>query len=124
MKLIYAERFGDREAGEEYIAERGVFMSIEEFARYRRMGWEGTLENNALADAIIKQENASNMEHDALEAWGTERLADKVREMASLLLECRDALPAITFASAKLHGINLSLADRIEQSLKEWETRA
>ena len=41
--------------------------------------------------------------------------------LAKLLLECRDALPAISLASAKLRGISLSLAARIEEALKPWQ---
>lgn len=44
----------------------------------------------------------------------------KCCELAKLLLEARDALPAISLASAKLHGINLTLADRIEDALEPW----
>lgn len=44
----------------------------------------------------------------------------KIKEMFSLLLEARDALPAISLASAKLRGIRLDLADRIEASLEPW----
>lgn len=50
--MIYAERLGG--PGEPYIAERGVFLSIEEFAPYRRKGWEGTPETNAAADAYLQ----------------------------------------------------------------------
>jgi hypothetical protein len=39
---------------------------------------------------------------------------------AVLLLECRDALPAITLAAAKLYGIDLKLAERIEAMLEPW----
>jgi hypothetical protein len=42
-------------------------------------------------------------------------------QMIRLLIECRDALPAISLASARLHGVNLDLADRIEEILKPWE---
>lgn len=45
---------------------------------------------------------------------------DKVIRMARLLLECRDALPAISLTSAKLHGVSLTLADRIEEELEPW----
>lgn len=45
----------------------------------------------------------------------------KMREMIGLLIECRDALPAISLASAKLHNVDLSLADKIEKCLKPWE---
>ena len=46
----------------------------------------------------------------------------KCAELASLLLEARDALPAISLASAKLHGVDLTLASRIEEALKPWES--
>lgn len=46
---------------------------------------------------------------------------NKCIELAKLLIECRDALPAISLASARLHNIRLDLADRIEEALKPWE---
>jgi hypothetical protein len=45
---------------------------------------------------------------------------DKCKELARLLLECRDALPAISTVAARLHNIDLSLADRIEEALEPW----
>jgi hypothetical protein len=45
----------------------------------------------------------------------------KIKEMFSLLLETRDALPAITTVSARLHNVKLDLADRIEQCLEPWK---
>jgi hypothetical protein len=45
----------------------------------------------------------------------------KIREMVLLLIECRDALPAITLTSAQLRGIDLRLADKIEDCLEPWE---
>lgn len=45
---------------------------------------------------------------------------EKCRELAKLLLECRDALPAISLTAAKLHNVSLSLADRIEDALEPW----
>jgi len=44
------------------------------------------------------------------------------KEMFYLLLESRDALPAISMTSAKLRGIDLTLANRIETCLKPFET--
>lgn len=44
----------------------------------------------------------------------------KMREMISLLIESRDALPAISLVSAKLYNVDLSLADRIEKCLEPW----
>lgn len=46
---------------------------------------------------------------------------EKIKEMALLLIECRDALPAITLVNAKLKGVDLSLADRIEDCLRPWQ---
>jgi hypothetical protein len=45
----------------------------------------------------------------------------KCNDLARLLVECRDALPAISLSSAKLHNVRLDLADRIEDALKPWE---
>lgn len=45
----------------------------------------------------------------------------KCEELALLLVEARDALPAISLSSAKLHGVKLDLADRIERALEPWE---
>ncbi len=47
----------------------------------------------------------------------------RTKHLAKLLLECRDALPAISLASARLHGIDLTLADRIESALEPWKLR-
>jgi hypothetical protein len=58
MKMHYAERLG-RE-GEPYIAERGVFLSVEEFIPFRKKGWSGTKEFDEAADKIIKFENKSD----------------------------------------------------------------
>lgn len=43
--------------------------------------------------------------------------------LAQLLIEARDALPAISLASAKLHGISLTLAKRIDKALEPWEVK-
>lgn len=48
FSLFYAERLGNE--GEPYIAARGVFTSIEEFAPYRLKGWSGASDTNRLAD--------------------------------------------------------------------------
>lgn len=45
---------------------------------------------------------------------------EKITEMFHLLIECRDALPAIDKASARVRGISLSLADRIDTCLEPW----
>lgn len=51
------------------------------------------------------------------------RLTDKTNSMARLMVECRDALPAISMTSAKLRGVSLSLADRLEAELEPWEVK-
>lgn len=48
----------------------------------------------------------------------------KVKEIIRLLIECRDALPAISMAAAKLRGLDLRLADRIQECLKPWEIKS
>lgn len=40
-----------------------------------------------------------------------------------LLLEARDALPAIPLANARLHNIRLDLADRIERAMEPWRIK-
>lgn len=53
--MIYAERYGDE--GEPYIAERGVFVTIDEYIPYREKGWESLPEIDVKADKIIKLRN-------------------------------------------------------------------
>ena len=45
----------------------------------------------------------------------------KMAEMIWLLIESRDALPAITKLAARIHNLDLTLADRIEDCLEPWE---
>jgi len=45
---------------------------------------------------------------------------DKCRELAMLLVEARDALPAISMVAARLHNVSLTLADRIEDAIEPW----
>jgi len=52
-----------------------------------------------------------------------DRIADKdekIKQAFHLLIEARDALPAISLASAKLNGLDLTLADRIEDWMEPW----
>lgn len=44
----------------------------------------------------------------------------KCKELARLLIESRDALPAISLISARLYGVDLTLAARIEAALELW----
>ena len=44
-------------------------------------------------------------------------------ELAKLLLEARDALPAITMSAARIHEIDLTLADRIDKALEPWKVK-
>ena len=46
--------------------------------------------------------------------------AQWIRDASRLLLECRDALPAISLSSARLHNLDLSLGNRIEELLTPW----
>ncbi|MGL4666467.1 MAG: hypothetical protein ACRCWR_00885 [Saezia sp.] len=57
--LFYAERLGGE--GEQYIAERGVFNSLEEFVPYRRRGWSGTEKTDAAADLLIVAMDEANI---------------------------------------------------------------
>jgi hypothetical protein len=68
-----------------------------------------------LAEARKELENAGIKEYEIM------KKCEKCDELARLLIECRDALPAISMASARLHGVSLSLATRIESALKPWE---
>ena len=45
---------------------------------------------------------------------------EKCKRLARLLLEARDALPAINLTNAKLYSVSLTLGDRIEEELKPW----
>lgn len=47
--------------------------------------------------------------------------AEKLDRMCRLLIECRDALPAINRVSAQLHNVKLDLGHRIEHELEPWE---
>ena len=44
----------------------------------------------------------------------------KSREILRLLVELRDALPAISTTSARVYGVKLDLADRVEECLRPW----
>ena len=52
---------------------------------------------------------------------GIEDKNAKINEAFCLLLEARDALPAISLSAALRHGVSLTLADRIEQWLEPWK---
>jgi len=49
---------------------------------------------------------------------------ERTWRLVRLLIECRDALPAISLTSARLHNVDLRLADRIAEALKPWEVPA
>ena len=53
--MIYAERYGKE--GEPYIAEKAIFLSLDEYIPYREKGWEATVEVDKKADEIIKLRN-------------------------------------------------------------------
>jgi len=43
-------------------------------------------------------------------------------ELVRMIIQCRDALPAISMASARLHNVPLDLDKQIERLLKPWES--
>ena len=47
--------------------------------------------------------------------------SEKCVELARLLIECRDALPAISETAARLRNVRLDLADRVDAALAPWE---
>lgn len=49
------------------------------------------------------------------------KAAEELWALARLLVECRDALPAISRASAMLNNIKLDLGDRIDQAIEPWK---
>lgn len=52
-----------------------------------------------------------------------DRVADKnekIKQAANLLIECRDALPAITVVQQRLHNVSHDLDKRIEAWLEPW----
>lgn len=55
--MIYAEKWNQ----ETMTAERGIFFSIAEFVPYRKLGWSGTDQIDALADAEIQRETKDNI---------------------------------------------------------------
>lgn len=46
--------------------------------------------------------------------------ADQMERMARVLIQCRDALPAISTVNARLYNISLDLDKRIEECLEPW----
>lgn len=50
-----------------------------------------------------------------------EEWQEKSKEFIRLLIEARDALPAINMVSARLHNVRLDLGDRIESALEPWK---
>jgi hypothetical protein len=44
----------------------------------------------------------------------------KCVELARILIEARDALPALNMVQLRLHNIDLTLCDRIDAVLKPW----
>lgn len=54
--MFYAERIANGEK------ERGVFLSIAEFAPYRAIGWESTGEINSATDAYLLELGAQELD--------------------------------------------------------------
>ena len=80
--MFYAERIEDpATSGQDgWIAERGVFMSLDEFVPYRRQGWSGTQETDAAADSLIAAQDAKAPKrctsHSGVQRSGTEVVVD------------------------------------------------
>jgi hypothetical protein len=84
--------------------------------------WREACANLSNRDMIIEEMIAA-MQPDASRRGGlavSQPACEKCKELAKLLLEARDALPAISVVSARLRGVDLSLADRIEAALEPW----
>lgn len=47
-------------------------------------------------------------------------IAEDIIEMAMVLVKCRDAIPAISISSARLHNIPLDLDRQIEKCIESW----
>lgn len=58
---------------------------------------------------------SKTMKPQSVEEWQA-----KWKQIMPLLLEARDALPAISLSTAKLYGLSLTLADRIDAALEPW----
>jgi hypothetical protein len=68
-----------------------------------------------------KQPEPRDLEIDMSKASeGIENKAEKLDGMARLLIECRDALPAIKQHQLRLYNISPTLADRIDETLEPW----
>jgi hypothetical protein len=75
-------------------------------------------------EAILNRVGQELLKERNLDLTDAAQLKLKCQELVRLLIECRDALPAISMASARLHNVKLDLASRIEEALKPWETTA
>jgi hypothetical protein len=75
-------------------------------------------------EAILDRVGQELLKERNLDLTDPAQLKFKCQELVRLLIECRDALPAIPMASARLHNVKLDLASRIEEALKPWETTA
>jgi len=75
-------------------------------------------------DGLVTEETQDRfeqeMENRAKKICSALNMYDKMRDMIALLIQCRDALPAISLASAKLHNVPLDLDKRIEACLEPW----
>ena len=50
-RMFYAERVAEEQCR---IAERGIFISLDEFAPYRLKGWSGTKEMDRAMDELLR----------------------------------------------------------------------
>lgn len=52
FSMFYAERLGKE--GESYIAEQGIFTSLQEYMPYRKLGWSAQQEIDRMTDRLIE----------------------------------------------------------------------
>jgi hypothetical protein len=75
--------------------------------------WEGWLARRIVA-ALKATDAPAEKPPSAPDALDAARYRSRLEAMLPLFEEARDALPAISLASAKLHGVDLSLAARMD----------
>jgi len=72
--MFYAEKWSVDNNGKSFISDRGVFISIAEFAPYREKGWSSSPDNDFLADKLIVE----NLVGESLEDMGLEEAFEEM----------------------------------------------
>ena len=84
------------------------------------IGENRRLEGECQSLAATQCESPSAGEYGHMVCMKLAQAEARCKAMARLLLECRDALPAISVVSARLHNVDMSLDRRIEKALEPW----